>query len=242
MADNRLHWLSRTVEEVIDPNLPICDPHHHLWEFPEDRYLVDEFLADVTAGHRIERTVLVECHQKYRTAGPLELRPVGETEFMHHLTAALQNDSAATKVAAGIVAFADLTLGAAVQSVLEAHLSASGRLRGIRHASAWDPSDKIRNAHTDPPEGLLRRPEFRRGFERLRRLGLSFDAWVFHPQIPDVIDLAQAFPDVTIVLNHAGGPLGIGPYAGKRTKCSQSGVAIWPHSLHARTSWSSSGG
>jgi len=223
MTESRLSWLSRTLEETIDPDLLICDPHHHLWEFPEQRYLIDEFLGDVSSGHRIERTVFVECHQKYRNTGPLALRPVGETEFVHRATEVLQTEASGTKVAAGIVGFADLMLGPAVQEVLEAHLSASERFRGIRHASAWDASDKIRNAHTDPPEGLLRRPAFRQGFEQLSRLGLSFDAWVYHPQIPDVIDLARAFPDVPIVLNHAGGPLGIGPYAGKRDEV----FALW---------------
>jgi predicted TIM-barrel fold metal-dependent hydrolase len=221
--DDRLAWLSRTVEEAIDPDLPICDPHHHLWEFPEHRYLLDEFLADIAGGHRIERTVFVECHQHYRESGPVELRPVGETDFVQGITAALQQGGAQTKVAAGIVGFADMTLGGAVQDVLEAHMSASERFRGIRHASAWDASDSIRNAHTNPPENLLRRPEFREGFERLRNAGLSFDAWLFHPQIPDLIDLARAFPDLTIVLNHAGGPLGVGPYAGKREEV----FAVW---------------
>jgi len=224
--NDRLAWLSRTVEAVIDPDLPICDPHHHLWEFPDNRYLLDEFLGDV-AGHRIERTVFVECEQKYRQTGPVELRPVGETEFVHQITAALHEDAARTKVAAGIVGFADMTLGPAVQDVLEAHMNASARFRGIRHATAWDASERIRNAHTDPPEGLLRQPTFRQGIERLRDLGLSFDAWLFHPQIPDVIDLARAFPDLTIVLNHAGGPLGIGPYAGKREEV----FAVWRRNM-----------
>ncbi len=218
---DRLEWLSLTVEEAIDPDLPICDPHHHLWEHPGSRYLLDEFLADVAGGHRIERTVYVECQQHYRRTGPVELRPVGETEFVHELTSALQRDAAAVKVAAGIVGFADLSLGAAVREVLEAHMSASERFRGIRHASAWDPSDRIRNAHTDPPEGLLRRAEFRQGFARLRELGLTFDAWLYHHQIPDVVDLARAFPDVTIVLDHVGGPLGIGPYADRRAEVFQ---------------------
>lgn len=225
--NDRLAWLARTVETAIDPDLPICDPHHHLWEFPDNRYLVDEFLGDVAGGHRIVQTVYVECEQKYRQTGPVELRPVGETEFVHRITAALHADAAPTKIAAGIVGFADMALGAAVQDVLEAHMNASPRFRGIRHATAWNASEKIRNAHTDPPEGLLRKPGFRQGFERLRDLGLSFDAWLFHPQIPDAVDLARAFPEVTIILNHAGGPLGIGPYAGKREEV----FAVWRRNM-----------
>jgi hypothetical protein len=80
--NDRLAWLARTVEKAIDCDAEICDPHHHLWEFPSHRYLVDEFLADVAGGHCVARTVYVECHQKYRQYGPAALRPVGETEFV----------------------------------------------------------------------------------------------------------------------------------------------------------------
>lgn len=212
----RIDWLSRTVEAALDPELALCDPHHHLWEHPGHRYLVDDFLADIAGGHRVVATVYVECHQNYRQDGPGRLRPVGETEFVHASTAALQAASSHTRVAAGIVGFADLTLGAAVQEVLEAHLAASDRFRGVRHASAWDASGIIRPAHTNPPAGLLVRPEFRLGIARLRDLGLSFDAWLYHTQISELVDLARAFPDLAIILDHAGGPLGIGPYAGRR--------------------------
>jgi predicted TIM-barrel fold metal-dependent hydrolase len=212
----RLAWLARTVEEAIEPNVEICDPHHHLWEFPSNRYLVEEFLADAGGGHRVTRTVHVECHQKYRTEGPTALRPVGETEFVDHCTSALQGATAKPQIAAGIVGFADLCLGHAVREVLEAHLAASKRFRGVRHASAWDASDQIRKAHTDPPAGLLGRAEFRAGVGCLSDLGLTFDAWLYHTQIPEAVGLARAFPELTVVLDHAGGPLGIGPYAGRR--------------------------
>jgi predicted TIM-barrel fold metal-dependent hydrolase len=204
-------WLSRTIEEAIEPDLLICDPHHHLWEYPDSRYLVDEFLTDINGGHRVEKTVFVECLQKYRADGPRELQAVGETEFIERITG--ERDS---RVAAGIVGFADLTLGAAVQPVIEAHMQASERFRGIRYASAWDASDKIRNAHTKPSTDLLASRQFRAGFSCLNELGLSFDAWLYHTQIPELTDLARAFPEVTIILDHVGGPLGIGPYAGKR--------------------------
>lgn len=212
---DRAAWLARTVEPPLEPGLEICDPHHHLWEFPDNVYLVPEFLADVD-GHRVTRSVYVECHQKYRKDGLAELRPVGETEFVDSQTAALQDGMSGTRVAAGIVGFADLMLGDAVLGVLEAHLTASRRFRGVRHATAWDASDKVRKAHSNPIHHQLAHPQFRAGFARLASLGLSFDAWVYHPQVSEVVNLARAFPDTTIVLDHAGGPLGIGPYAGRR--------------------------
>jgi predicted TIM-barrel fold metal-dependent hydrolase len=123
----------------------------------------------------------------------------------------------AARACAGIVGFADLNLGAPVEAVLEAHLAVSGgRFRGIRHITAFDPSGAIRPSHTNPPPQLLGEARFREGFARLKGLGLSFDAWLYHPQIPELTELARAFPDQPIVLDHVGGPLGIGPYGGKR--------------------------
>lgn len=209
-------WLERTVEQALEPELEICDPHHHLWDYPDSRYLVDEFLVDAGSGHRVTQTVFVECLNGYRSDGPEELRPVGETYCIEQLAAASDATGNATQVAAGIVGFADLSLGAAVRPVLEAHLEASKRFRGIRHVSAWDASDQIRNAHTNPPEMLLTNSKFFEGFACLHALGLSFDAWLYHPQLPELTELARAFPDTTIVLDHIGGPIGIGPYAGKR--------------------------
>jgi predicted TIM-barrel fold metal-dependent hydrolase len=226
-VSERTAWLARTVEEAIDPDLAICDPHHHLWDLPDSRYLADELLADIGRGHRVTATVFIECGQWYRTEGPIALRPVGETELVERLAAASEQRGDTTRIAAGIVGFADLALGSAVQHVLEAHLLASRRFRGVRHASAWDPSDQIRKSHTDPPRELLRSTQFRAGFACLGRLGLTFDAWLYHPQIPELVELAAAFPDTTIVLDHMGGPLGVGPYAGKR----QDVFAAWHKNL-----------
>ena len=209
-------WLERTVEEALEPELEICDPHDHLWDYPDSRYLVDEFLADTGTGHRVTQTVFVECLNAYRADGPDELRPVGETDYVEQLAATSDATGNTTRVAAGIVGFADLSRGAAVRPVLEAHLEASKRFRGIRHVSAWDASDQIRNAHTNPPEQLLAKREFREGFACLHALGLSFDAWLYHRQLPELTELARAFPETAIVLDHIGGPIGIGPYAGKR--------------------------
>jgi predicted TIM-barrel fold metal-dependent hydrolase len=212
-----------TLEEIIEPDLLICDPHHHLWDFPDNRYLVDEFLDDVEGGHKVAKTVYVECRHMWRPDGPEAMRPVGETAYVDRLTVQRRTDAGSVRVAAGIVGFADLALGAAVEPVLSAHLGASDRFCGIRHMSAWDASERIHNAQTNPPRDLLRSSKFREGFACLSALNLSFDAWVYHPQIPEVTDLARAFPDTTIVLNHIGGPLGIGPYADRREEV----FALW---------------
>jgi predicted TIM-barrel fold metal-dependent hydrolase len=205
-------WLGLVHEEALEPARPIIDPHHHLWERPGFTYSLDELLADTRSGHNVVATVFVECMAGYRTDGPEHLRPVGETDFVE----AIAERSGGSRVAAGIVGFADLTLGAAVDEVLDAHEAASPRFRGIRHASGFDPHEDVRNSHTNPPSGLLGVPTFREGFKRLGARGMSFDAWLYHPQIPELTELARACPDVTIVLDHFGGPLGIGPYEGKR--------------------------
>jgi L-fuconolactonase len=207
-------------EAPLDADRTICDPHHHLWDRPGDRYLLDELRADTGAGHRVERTVFVECMTAHLDHGPPSLRPVGETRFV----AALAADSARTAGAeiAGIVGFADLTLGSAVADVLDAHVEAGrGRFRGVRHASAWDPSPAVRRSHTRPPAGLLGEDRFRRGIAALGRMGLSFDAWLYHPQLPELAALARANPETTIVLDHLGGPLGVGPYAERREEAGQ---------------------
>lgn len=197
-------------EEVLDPGRLICDPHHHLWDHPTSRYLLDELQADTGSGHNVERTVFVECGSVYRTDGPPSLRPVGETDFV------IANDPSG--FIAGIVGFADLRVPDIVD-VLAAHIDAGrGRFRGIRHVNAWDGSDAVRASHTNPPPHLLADETFRRGFAALGRAGLCFDAYMYHPQLGELADLARAHPEVPIVLDHIGGPLGIGPYAGRRTE------------------------
>jgi L-fuconolactonase len=206
-------WLDQVKEEALDPRLPIVDPHHHLWDYPASRYLAEELLADTGSGHKIVATVFVECGSKYRTSGPDAFKPVGETEFVEAIAMA---NTHSTRVAAGIVGHADLLLGARVREVLEAHIEASPtRFRGIRHAAGWHASDEIRNSHSNPPQGILLDKTFREGFAQLEPLNLSFDAWLYHPQIPELTDLARAFPETAIVFDHFGGPLGVGPYAGK---------------------------
>jgi pimeloyl-ACP methyl ester carboxylesterase/predicted TIM-barrel fold metal-dependent hydrolase len=214
----REEWLSRWREEILEPDLPIVDPHHHLWDRPGWRYLLDELLADLNSGHRVAATVFVQCRAMHRAAGPEALRPVGETEFVNGVAAmSASGIYGPTRVCAGIVGHADLRLGDRVQEVLEAHLRAgAGRFRGIRHIVAWDADPVTLNPNNPAPPGLLADRVFRAGFARLAPLSLSFDAWLFHPQIPELTDLARAFPDTAIVLNHVGGPLGIGRYAGRR--------------------------
>jgi L-fuconolactonase len=204
-------------EEILEQERPICDPHHHLWDHPGNRYLLDELLADTGSGHNVVSTVFVECASMYRADGPEAFRPVGETEFVQGVAAmSASGRYGSTRAAAGIVSFADLSLGDAVRPVLEAHIAASpNRFRGIRHAAGWHESPQIQNSHSNPPQGLLLDPQFRQGFSHLAPLGLSFDAWLYHTQIADLTDLARAFPETTIILDHFGGPLGIGPYAGQ---------------------------
>jgi predicted TIM-barrel fold metal-dependent hydrolase len=221
---DRDQWLAQVTEAALEPDLPICDPHHHLWDHPGRRYLLDELLADTGSGHRVVSTVFVECMSMYRAAGPEAARPVGETEFVNGVAAmSASGRYGPTRVAAGIVSFADLTLGEAVGPVLDAHMARSPRFRGVRHAAGWDASDQVRNSHTNPPPGLLADARFRRGFAELGRRGLTFDAWLYHPQIPELTELARAFPGITIVLDHLGGPLGIGPYEGRRADV----YALW---------------
>ncbi len=212
---------SLQIETPLEPELPICDAHHHLWERPPHGYLLDDLLVDLRSGHNVVSTVAIECHYGYRKGGPEELQPVGEVEFLEAIASQVAaNPAINTRIAAAIVGHANLTLGDAVAPVLEAHLAASPkRFRGIRHSTTWDASDALRS---EAPRGLLADDDgFRRGFAWLGKLGLSFDAWVYHPQLPEVAQLARRFPGVTIILNHIGAPLGVGPYAGKRDEVFQ---------------------
>lgn len=205
-----------TGETPLEPDLAICDPHHHLWGRPDNPYRLDDFLRDATSGHHLVSSVAVECGAMYREAGPPELRPVGETEFLEGIAAENALADSGTEVAAAIVAYADLSLGDGVAAVLEAHQEASPiRLRGIRYSTMWDASDSFRSV---PRPGLLRDGAVRKGFARLQPLGLSFDAWLYHPQLPELVELARDFPEVPIILDHIGGPLGLVPYEGRRAE------------------------
>jgi predicted TIM-barrel fold metal-dependent hydrolase len=222
MTSDHEKWLGLTVETALEPDLPICDPHHHFWDRPDGRYFLDELLIDTGGGHNITETVFVECSAMYRKDGPEKMRPVGETEFVQGIAAQSASGMYGdTNVAAGIVGYADLRHGDEVTEVLEAHIAASrDRFRGVRNASSWDASPEI-GGYMNPPEGLLGDAGFRTGLAALQKLGLSFDAQVYHPQLNELVDLARAFPDVTIILNHTGVPLGIGPYVGRDDEVAQ---------------------
>ena len=214
-------WLALTAEEPLEPELPICDPHHHLWDNRplrvSERYLLDELLEDTNSGHNIVSTVFIECGAMYKADGPEALRPVGETEFVNGIAAmSASGEYGPMRAAAGIIGCVDLRLGDAAADVLDAQIAAGGgRFRGIRQGAAWSEDPGIPPPRYNPGSGLLVRDDFRAGFKHLAPRRLTFEAWCYHPQIPDVISLARAFPDTTIILDHFGGPLGIGSYAGK---------------------------
>ncbi|MFN3933113.1 amidohydrolase family protein [Parvibaculum sp.] len=219
MAGNP-EWLAKVTEAALEPALPIIDPHHHLWVHPGSRYELEELLDDTGQGHNIRATVFVECKAMYRADGPEHLKPVGETEYVNGIAAkSASGGFGEMRACAGIVGFADLRLGSAVDEVLEAHIAAApARFRGIRHASAFDASPEVRPSHTNPPEGLLGLEDFREGFKRLAKYNMTFDAWLYHRQIPELTSLARANPQTTIIFDHFGGPIGIGPYEGKRAE------------------------
>ncbi len=224
-------------EPVLEADLAIVDPHHHLWDWSTrlasappaqhpfetiyrlvPRYLLEDLMVDLNSGHRITDTVFIECRSMYRADGPVEFRPVGETEFVNGIAAqsasGLYGD---TRACAGIVGHVDLLLGDRAAAVLEAHIDrAPDRFRGVRHSASWDADPAVLGPLAFRPPGLLADAAFRRGFAHLAPLGLSFEAWVLEPQLPEVLALAKAFPDTTIVLDHVGTPLGIGAYAGRR--------------------------
>ncbi len=219
-------WLEQVQEDILAPDQVICDPHHHLWDHPNSRYLIDEICADVGETgkdgqtHQVVSTVFVECGSMYRSAGSPAMAPVGETEFVQGVAAMSESGNYGdTRVASAIVSFADLCLGEAVRPVLEAHIAASpNRFRGIRHAAGWHADKAVRNSHTNPPEHLMTSAAFNDGFAVLDDMNLTFDAWCYHYQIPELVEVAKRFPNTTIILDHFGGPLGIGPFADKKTE------------------------
>jgi predicted TIM-barrel fold metal-dependent hydrolase len=216
-ADPREDWLAQYTEEVIDPARPIVDPHHHLWDRGGQRYLIEEITADIASGHNIITTVYVEARSMYRAKGPEAFRPVGEIEFVNGAAAmSASGGYGPAAICAGIVGHVNLLLGDGARAVLEAEIAAGGgRFRGIRHSSAWDADADVAGMYATRPKGLLLDPAFRKGFACLAPLDLSFDAWMFHPQIGDLIDLARAFPGTKIMLDHCGGPIGLGSYANR---------------------------
>jgi L-fuconolactonase len=231
----RPDWLATQQEEALDPAQPIIDPHHHLWDRPGWRYLLDEFLADIRTCHDIRATVFVQARAMHRADGPEAMKPMGETEFANGIAAMCASGGyGEVRVCAGIVGFADLRLSDAVRPVLEAHIAAAGgpvtaggRFRGIRHIATWDPDPAMLNPAYQAAEDMLDSESFRAGFVHLAPLGLSYDAWLYFHGIPRLTALARAFPQTPIVLDHCGGILGVGRYAGHRDEV----FAQWSASL-----------
>ncbi|MGQ4512946.1 amidohydrolase family protein [Streptomyces sp. DW26H14] len=211
---------------VVDPSLPIIDPHHHLWHGAAGRYMLDDLVADLSSGHDVRATVYIECGSFHRADGPEPLRPVGEVEFANGIAAiGASGRYGPARFCSSIVGFADLMLGAEVDRVLDGVVAAgNGRLKGVRHIAAHDPEVKQL-----APVGTLRDERFRAGYARLAGYGLSFDAWLYHPQLGDLLSLAAAHPETPVVLNHAGGPIGMGSYAARRDEA----FAEWRTALKA---------
>ena len=212
-------WLAQTVEPTLEPDLPICDPHHHFWDQRPDRveprYMLDQLMADIGSGHNIVSTVFVEARSMYRDGASDELRPVGEVEFVQGIAA--QSASGIygnTRAAHGIVGHANLHLGSNVRPVLEALRAASpNRFSGIRHGVGWDPHPEIASPGAYPFPNQLASDDYRAGARVLAEMNLSLDVSCLHPQLPEVADFARAVPDLIIVLNHVGGLMRTGPYA-----------------------------
>ena len=221
-------WLGRRREEILAPDLPIVDPHHHLWD-RGSRYLLDELLADTNDGHKILATVYLQCDSMYPAGGDLALAPVGETEFVNGVAAmAASGVYGPTKACAGIVGFADLFLGKEVDRVLEMHRRRGGeRFKGVRYCSVWDADQTIKSTPMDFPRSMLLDERFRAGFARLQPHGLSFDGYLYHTQIPEFSDLARAFPETTMILDHVGAPVGVGVYTGRRDEV----FALWKKNM-----------
>ena len=217
-------WHAAYREDILEPALPIVDPHHHAWLDQRGRYVFDELSDDVNSGHNVLATVFVQSGENmYRASGPAEMKSVGEVEFVNGIAAmAASGRIGKAQLCAGIVGYADLALGDAVQPVLEALIAAgNGRLRGIRHNMAWDESPATAdhssvNKHNPRSRQICLNADFQKGVARLARNGLSFDAWMFFPQLPELMDLLRKNAETSVILNHVGGILGVGPYQGKR--------------------------
>jgi len=225
----RPDWLMLHSELALDPGQAIIDAHHHLYDRPGQRYLLDDLLDDLRGGHSVRATVYVQGRAMLRADGPEALRPVGETEFANGIAAmSASGIYGPVRVCDAIVGFADLRLGAKVRPVLEGHIAAGGgRFRGIRQIVLWDKDASLTNPAYEPREDMLDSPIFRAGFAELGPLDLSFDAWLLFHQLPRLIRLARDFPATRIVLNHCGGIARIGPYAGRDDEV----FALWSRYL-----------
>lgn len=210
-------WLAQVQEDILDPELPIIDPHHHLWhDRPSGRYMPEQLFEDLASGHNVVATVFLQCGWMHRPDGPEAQRPAGETEVVNAVaTLSATGAYGPARACAGIVGWADLR-SPLLDAMLDAHEEAGGgRFRGIRHTTAWDDAIQPTSALQKGP-GLLQDEAFRAGLRRLGARGYTFEAWQYHPQLADLIDAARSAPGTNIVVNHVGAPLGVGPHRDDR--------------------------
>ena len=226
-------WLALTVEPTLEPDMPICDPHHHFWDFrsvriPYQRYLLHELSDDVNSGHNIKSTVFIETRAMYRPDGPTELKPVGEVEFVQGLAAASASGIyGPTRAAARIIGHADLKLGAKVEPVLDALLTASpNRFNGIRQSVSWDPNPAVENR---ADQGTLGNSQFITGARVLAKKGFTLEGSQYFTQLQEMAEFARTVPDLKIVLNHIGGLMRIGPYGNRDDEV----IPIWKDGIAA---------
>ena len=219
MAYGGNDWLALNPEPTLEPDLPICDPHHHFWDFrhervPYQRYLLDELNADIYSGHNVQSTVFIEARSMYSAGGPDELRSVGEVEFVQGLAAASASGLyGPARAAAAIIGNADLSMGDRVETVLDAFQAASpNRFRGVRRSASYDAHPDVESR---AEQGLLANESFRAGARILARRGMIYENTLYFHQLPELVDFANAIPELTIVLNHIGGLYRVGPYANR---------------------------
>jgi predicted TIM-barrel fold metal-dependent hydrolase len=203
-------WLALHVEDVLDPELPIIDPHFHLWKIGEFNYWLPEYLADTHSGHNVEAAIYMEASTKYRLGGPEELKCIGETEF------AYEQIGQSNGFVAGIIAAANLRAPEYLDRVLDAHIEAShGRLCGIRDMAGWDADPTLRDERYELPENILELPQFRQSVRHVGERGLVCNLWLYFHQLERLATVARQAPKTRVVVNHTGGPLGRGVYEGR---------------------------
>lgn len=213
-------------EEVIDPHGAVVDPHHHLWDRGGECYDLAAYEAEAAAGHPVSASLYVECQNHYLEQGPEALRCVGETRWVVE-TLERAGALGAPAVCRGLLARADLALGARVQEVLAQHLQAGGSwVKGWRFCAAWDASGAIRSHYPSAPD-IFERDLTSHGLDAAAGTGLALDLWVYFHQLPAVERWLRQQPDALIVLDHCGGPIGLGAYAGRRDEV----LAEWAQGL-----------
>jgi predicted TIM-barrel fold metal-dependent hydrolase len=222
----REDWLARRQEAVLEPELPIVDAHHHFYDRPGWTYLEGEYLADARSGHNVVASVYMQAQTRYRPEGPVALKAVGETDYVSSI--ARKHADGIPQLAKGIVGHVDLRLGGEVREALEAHLQAAGgRFKGVRHLTTWDADASLVNPLSAAPRGLLLDQAYGRGVAQLASLRLSYDAWLFFHQLPELFELAKSVPDTPVVINHCGGIVRVGAYETLRKQVHEA----WLHSM-----------